>query len=109
MSNNTGNTLLALVTGAAIGAGLGVLFAPDQGKKTRKKIKKTVEDQSKELKDKVVDLTQQLSDKAKHAKVSLEDRVEHLVSDGSHKAEEVIDILEKKLADLKAANAKLQK
>ncbi len=35
---NTGNTLLALVTGAAIGAAVGLLYAPDSGEKTRKKI-----------------------------------------------------------------------
>jgi gas vesicle protein len=36
MSNNTGTTLLALLTGAAIGAGVGILFAPDKGSKQEK-------------------------------------------------------------------------
>ncbi|MEZ4968396.1 MAG: YtxH domain-containing protein [Flavobacteriaceae bacterium] len=40
MTNDSGNTLLALLTGAAIGAGIGILYAPDKGTKTRKKIKK---------------------------------------------------------------------
>ena len=31
MSNNTGNTLIALLVGAAIGATAGILFAPDKG------------------------------------------------------------------------------
>ena len=39
MSNHNGNTLLALVTGVAIGAGVGILFAPEKGTKTRSKIK----------------------------------------------------------------------
>ena len=39
MSNNTGNTLLALLAGAAIGAIAGILMAPDKGSKTREKIK----------------------------------------------------------------------
>ena len=36
--SKTSNTILALVTGAAIGAGLGLLYAPESGDKTRKKI-----------------------------------------------------------------------
>ena len=40
MSNNTGNTLIALVTGAVVGAGLGLLYAPQSGDKTRKQLKK---------------------------------------------------------------------
>ncbi len=109
MSNNIGNTLLAFVTGAAIGAGIGILYAPDNGKKTRKKIKETMDKQSQELKIQLGEIKQNLSNKAGATKENLEQRVENLVSDGSHKAEEVIEILEKKLAKLKEANAKLQK
>jgi gas vesicle protein len=39
MSNNTGTTLLALLTGAAIGAGVGILFAPDKGSKQEERLK----------------------------------------------------------------------
>ena len=41
MSNHLGNTTIAVLAGVVVGAGLGILFAPDEGKKTRKKIKKT--------------------------------------------------------------------
>ena len=40
----TGNILLGLATGVAIGVGLGILFAPDKGKVTREKIKDSVSD-----------------------------------------------------------------
>ena len=35
---NTGKVLLSVLAGAAIGASLGILFAPDKGSSTRKKI-----------------------------------------------------------------------
>ena len=38
------NTLLGLAAGSAVGVGLGILFAPDKGKNTRKKIKDSVSD-----------------------------------------------------------------
>ena len=39
MSSNNKNSIIALLAGAAIGVGLGFLFAPDKGSKTREKIK----------------------------------------------------------------------
>ena len=39
MTNDNGNTFLALLVGATIGAGIGVLYAPHKGVKTRRMIK----------------------------------------------------------------------
>ena len=47
--NTTAKMLTALATGAAAGAILGILFAPDKGKETRKKIT----DQGKKVADEV--------------------------------------------------------
>ncbi len=52
MSNNT-NSVLALLLGAAIGAGVGILFAPDKGSKTREKIKDGFDDAKDNLKHKL--------------------------------------------------------
>lgn len=38
--NNTGKIITAIAVGAAAGAILGILFAPDKGSETRKKINK---------------------------------------------------------------------
>lgn len=38
MSNNTSKTLLTFVVGAAVGAALGILLAPDKGSETRRKL-----------------------------------------------------------------------
>nr|WP_315205689.1 YtxH domain-containing protein [uncultured Flavobacterium sp.] len=109
MSNNTGNTLLALLTGAAIGAGIGILFAPDKGSKTRGKIKEGFDDAKNELKNKLDNASFELKDKFTSAKYDLEGTYEELVSNMSHKTEDVISFLEEKLAELKRQNAKLQK
>jgi gas vesicle protein len=42
MSNGSGNILIGLLTGAPIGVGIGILYASDKGKETRRKIKSKV-------------------------------------------------------------------
>ncbi|OQP66772.1 YtxH domain-containing protein [Niastella populi] len=50
--NNGSKVLTALIAGAAVGAILGVLFAPDKGSETRKKINEEGKKMSDALKDK---------------------------------------------------------
>lgn len=109
MSNNTGNTLLAVLSGAVIGAGLGILFAPDKGSKTREKIKDGFEDAKNDLKHKFENASEELKSKFSKSKEDLEGTYEDMVSKMSHKTEDMISLLEKKLAELKEQNAKLQK
>ena len=44
MANSTGKLITAFLAGAAAGAFLGILLAPDKGENTRKKVKKTFDD-----------------------------------------------------------------
>ena len=49
-------TVFALLAGAAAGAVLGILLAPDKGEESRKKVKKTAEDYIDKVKEKLSDL-----------------------------------------------------
>ena len=109
MSNNTENSILALLLGAAIGVGVGILFAPDKGSKTREKIKDGFDDAKNDLKHKFENVSQELKHKFSNAKNDLEETYEDMVSNMSNKTEDIITLLEAKLADLKMQNAKLQK
>jgi gas vesicle protein len=109
MSNNTGNTILALLTGAAIGVGMGILFAPDKGSKTREKIKDSFDEAKDDLKQKLEEVSTQLKNNVTNTKNNFEDSYEDMVSNMSHKTEDVISFLETKLMELKKENAKLQK
>jgi gas vesicle protein len=105
---NTGNTLLALLTGAAIGAGVGILYAPDKGEKTRKKLKKNADKAKKEFSKKVKETTDDLSVQAKKAKATFEERLNDTLNSASHKADDIIVAMEEKLEALRKQNAKLQ-
>jgi gas vesicle protein len=109
MSSSNNNSILALLAGTAIGVGLGILFAPDKGTKTREKIKDVLDDLKDSAKSKWNSLESESKDKFSKTKADLKDTVNDLLSDSSYKAEETITFLEEKLAELKKQNAKLQK
>jgi len=109
MSNDSGSVLLALLTGAAIGAGVGILYAPDKGSKTRKKIKKKAKDASEEINDRLTKATEELTKTAQNQKEEFERRLDESISTMSYKADDIIAGLESKLSELKKKNAQLQK
>jgi gas vesicle protein len=105
---NTGNTFLALITGAAIGAGIGLLYAPDKGENTRKKLNKEAKKARKQLDEQVRETSSHLSDSAKKAKLNFESKLEETLSSASYKADDILGAMEDKLEALRQKNAKLQ-
>ena len=106
---SAGNTLLALITGAAIGAGLGILYAPESGEETRKKLKSDAQTAQDRLNQRYKETTSNLSDKAKRARADFETRLEETLSSASHKADDILASMESKLDELRKQNSKLQK
>ncbi|HKJ06250.1 MAG TPA: YtxH domain-containing protein [Flavobacteriaceae bacterium] len=123
-------SILGLLLGTAVGVGLGVIFAPDKGSKTRQliaqnanaakdaviteaeKFKSTVATEAERLKHtvstKADEVRNTVSDTLATKKETLDDRIEGIVNDSTYKADDVISKLEHKLRILKAKNKKVQ-
>ena len=69
---NSGKVVLGVLAGVAVGAVLGILFAPDKGAETRKKISRKSEDAVDEITDRFEELLESLTEKI--------DAVKHEVS-----------------------------
>lgn len=59
----TNNTLVGILGGVVVGAALGVLFAPDKGENTRKKLKSNANDLKDDLKNNFDDFIDTISEK----------------------------------------------
>jgi gas vesicle protein len=101
MSSNTSNTIIALLAGVAIGAGLGILFAPDKGEGTRRKLKDKLNEGKDGLADKVDEIIDVIQEKFTNAEQKMEDSLDDFISERKEKTEDVISVLEAKLAALK--------
>ena len=92
MSNNS-KLVSALLIGAAAGAVLGLLFAPDKGSETRKKIRKEGEDLLDELSDKI--------EEGKDALMGLKEKAMSKAQEWKGKAEDLKDEAEAELNHVK--------
>lgn len=72
----TGKVLLGVLAGLAAGAMLGILFAPEKGTVTRKKILKKGEDYADELKGKFDEFVESITDKYEETKEEVTDFAE---------------------------------
>ena len=82
--NNTSKILLGVLAGAAAGAILGVLMAPDKGSATRKKLAKQGEDYADAIKDKLDEILDGVTEKINNVK----DEALAIRSNGKAKVEE---------------------
>jgi len=76
-SNNTGKLIGALLVGAAIGGVLGILFAPDKGSETRKKILSNSEDLTDDMKEKFNDFLDEVKKEVETVKGKANEFIEN--------------------------------
>lgn len=107
--SNSGNTVLGILAGTAIGAALGILFAPDKGVNTRQKLVDEAELAKQKLAESATTFKDQVVATATEKKQTLDEQVNSIVTNASYKADDVITTLESKLKDLKEKNKRLQK
>ncbi|MDC1505876.1 YtxH domain-containing protein [Winogradskyella sp.] len=102
---NKGTIALALL----LGAGVGVLLAPQKGSVTRDRLK----NEGKDIKDQITtdfrEVKEDLSKAAVSGKAKLKEEFKDIASKTSYKTEQAITFLEKQLAVLKEKNKTLQK
>ena len=98
-----------IVLGVLIGAGVGVLLAPEKGSATRDKLKK----EGKSIKDQLVqdfsEVKEDVSKAATSGKHRLKKEATNLASKSSYQMERAITFLEKQLAILKEKNKTFQR
>ena len=105
---NKGTVALGLIVGSAVGAALGVLFAPDKGSKTREYIKDESLNVVDVIKKDASVLKEDLTASAKAGKAKFNEEFGKAANKASHKADDLIDLLEKGLSALKEKNKKFQ-
>ena len=69
--NTTGKILIAVAGGAAVGALMGVLFAPDKGSRTRRKLR----EEGMKIMDKVEDNLEKGKEKLEHLREDFEKKL----------------------------------
>ena len=82
----SGKVLLGVLAGVAVGATLGILFAPDKGSRTRRKISEKSDDYAEELEEKFSEFIEGITKQFEAVK----EETTRMAETGKHKVEEAI-------------------
>lgn len=113
--NNTAGILAGLLAGAAAGVILGMLYAPEEGKETRRKIKTKANDLKEEAKNKYGEVSEKVKDQYGNISSTFKETassVAHTVKDGYDKykdqivskTNDIVKDVESGLNDLKGSD-----
>jgi gas vesicle protein len=98
--SNKSNAAWAFLAGAAVGATLGILYAPDKGKNTRDKLSFQLE----KYRDKLKEYLDQLMNGKEVAFTPARSEGEKVVKDTRHQAETLLADVEQLMGQIKSRN-----
>lgn len=100
MSKNSGTTFLAFLVGAATGAILGILYAPDKGSNTRDKLSYRLDKYKRTLEDLLDDLISEKDNAFSEAKT----HGQKVVDEAKEKAERLLEDVDELINQIKGDN-----
>jgi len=105
---NTGKVLLGVVAGAATGALLGVLFAPNKGEITRKKISRGTGHYADEVKTKFNDFLDTMTEKFDKVKEDISEFADEKMAKVGKVKEGVAEFTEEKMGKVEEAKKNMK-
>lgn len=98
MSKKGSNALMAFLAGAAVGAVLGILYAPDKGSNTREKLSFQLDKYKKMLEDYLADI---VSGKETELTSEAKSQGQKVVSEAKDKAQRLLDDVDELLEQIR--------
>lgn len=95
---STQKLITGILLGTSVGLLVGILFAPDKGSETRKKISRKSSDLAESVKDKFNDFIDSVADKFSKAKDEVVDDAVELYENGRHKVSKIKQETDKALS-----------
>lgn len=95
--SRTSNTLLAFISGAAVGGLLGILYAPDKGENTRDKLTYLLDKYKNQLQDLVEDLVEGEEEHFSEAK----EESKKVINDARERAEKLLGDVDELIEQIK--------
>ena len=95
--SKTTNTLLSFLTGAATGAILGILYAPDKGSNTRDKLSYQLD----KYKAKLEELINEIVEGKELVNNTAKEEGERVITDAKEKAEQLLEDVDELLGQIK--------